>query len=96
MRTATTSTQPCLLSELASGIDALYLSGRGQLRPGLTVRPHGWGRYRYCIDHWTARIGLTTSSHLPPVRIQPRSEYLHGIGPTKAVGCLAEPLRESR
>lgn len=116
MPTAPTSTQPCLLTEVASGVDALYLSGRGRPRTEvldalediralavkvnqplptiiddvcLTVWPHGWGKYRYCIDHPTARIGMTASSHLPPVRIQPRSEYLHGVGPTAAVDALS-------
>ena len=64
--------------ELASGIDALYLSGRGELlsdtlelleeRRGcaeefglaapveigpleFSLAPHGWGKYRYCLDH---------------------------------------------
>ena len=110
-----TSTRP--LTELASGVDALYLSGHGQPRPEvidaledirslatrvneplptiiddvpLIVAPHGFGKYRYCIDHPHARIGVTTSRHIPPVRIQPRSEYLHGIGPTAAVPALTE------
>lgn len=113
------TTQPTVqpLVELASGVDALYLSGRVQPRPEvldaledirglavkvnqplptiidnicLTVWPHGWGKYRYCIDHPAARIGLTASRHLPPVRVQPRSEYLHGIGPTAAITALSE------
>lgn len=99
MPTADTTAQHRPLSELASGVDALYLSGRCHPRPevldalediralavkvnrplptiiddvGLTIWPHGWGKYRYCIDHPNARIGLTASSHLPPMRIQRR------------------------
>jgi len=93
--------------ELASGVDALYLSGQvdvpteflqrldqyravaqaggspvpfsfGGIEFGLA--PHGWGRYRFCLSHESGLIGITTSKLLPPVRIQPRAEYLHGLG----------------
>ena len=36
------------------------------------IAPHGWGKYRFCLDHDLARIGFSTSRHLPTVRIQPR------------------------
>jgi hypothetical protein len=39
-----------------------------------------------------ARIGFSTSRHLPTVRIQPRSEFLHAVGPTAAVATLREAL----
>ncbi len=85
--------------ELASGVDALYLSGNGYLSKGFLARldeermfadrasrpvpfelgdlvlglaPHGWGKYRFCLDHETGRIGFSASRRLPPVRIQPR------------------------
>ena len=104
------------MGELASGVDALYLSGRGRLYeasladvegirqlavgsniplplvrgddPVVMVAPHGWGKYRYCLDHPSARIGLTVSQHLPSVRVQFRSEHLHAIGPERAVAAL--------
>jgi hypothetical protein len=105
------------LRELASGVDALYLSGRGVIRAGvvealeeiraiavqvsqplptvidvltLTVAPHGWGKYRYLCDYPGVRIGITTSRHLPTVRLQPRSEYLHGAGPEQVVADVGE------
>ena len=86
------------LRELASGVDALFLSGHGYLSKGFLARleeermfadrvsvpvpfelgpltlglaPHGWGKYRYCLDHETVRIGFTSSRRLPSVRIQP-------------------------
>src|SRR5271157_127745 len=107
------------LRELASGVDALYLSGRAELpkrflarledcrtwaaeakRPApcpigdLTfgIAPHGWGKYRYCLDHEMARIGFSTSRHLPTVRVQPRAEFLHAVGPEAAVAALQEVL----
>jgi hypothetical protein len=107
------------LSELASGIDALYLSGRAELskrflarlegcrtwageakRPApceigdrtVGIAPHGWGKYRFCLDHEMARIGFSTSRHLPTVRVQPRSEFLHAVGPDAAVAALHEVL----
>jgi hypothetical protein len=39
-----------------------------------------------------ARIGFSTSRHLPTVRIQPRSEFLHAIGPAAAVAQLRDSL----
>ena len=107
------------LRELASGIDALYLSGRAELpkrflarledsrawaaeakRPApceigelvFGIAPHGWGKYRFCLDHEMARIGFSTSRHLPTVRVQPRSEFLHAVGPEVAVATLHEVL----
>jgi hypothetical protein len=107
------------LRELASGVDALYLSGRAELprrflarlencrawaaeakRPApceigehtFGIAPNGWGKYRFCLDHHMARIGFSTSRHLPTVRIQPRSEFLHAIGPAAAVAQLRDSL----
>ena len=86
------------LRELASGVDALYLSGRAQLpkrflarleddrawpaeakRPApceigelvFGIAPHGRFKYRFCLDHEMARIGFSTSPHLPTVRGPP-------------------------
>src|ERR1035437_4625630 len=83
---------------LASGVDALYLSGQGYLSKAFLARleehrvfadqvsipvpfdlgpmtfglaPHGWGEYRYCMDHEHGRIGFTSSRKLPSIRIQP-------------------------
>jgi len=107
------------LRELASGVDALYLSGRAELpkrflarledcrawageakRPApcqigdLTfgITPHGWGKYRFCLDHEMARIGFSISRRLPTVRIQPRSRFLHAVGPEAAVRAVYELL----
>ncbi len=104
---------------MASGIDALYLSGRADIPKPLLARledgrawaveakraapcqighlvfgiaPHGWGKYRFCLDHHMARIGFSTSRHLPTVRIQPRSEFLHALGPRDVVAALQEVL----
>ena len=56
------------------------------------IAPHGWGKYRFCLDHHMARIGFSTSRHLPTVRVQPRSEFLHAVGPEAAVATLREVL----
>ena len=103
------------LRELASGIDALYLSARADLPADLVSylelcrawatemrRPapceiggtyfgmagHGWGKYRFCLDHPMARINFSTSRHLPAVRVQPRAEYLHAEGPEAVVATI--------
>ena len=100
------------LTELASGVDALYLSGRTSLSQELLTRleatrtlanelggsppfqfgalemlmaPHAFGKHRYCLTHPYGRIGITPSLHLPAFRIQPRAEFLHGVGPRAAV-----------
>jgi len=98
--------------ELASGIDALYLSGnaivseslREQLAVGRAaaeragepqpfnfgngticeIAHHGWGRYRYRLSHPHGLIGINPDSLMPPIRIQPRAEFLHGVGPLEA------------
>jgi hypothetical protein len=107
------------LNELASGVDACYLSGHGRLEPAFVERlertrelaeaaqapmglclgevtfglaPHGWGRYRYLACHEMGRIGFSTTGHLPVVRIQPRAELLHAVGPAAAVAGFAELL----
>lgn len=96
------------VTELASGIDALYLSGRGSLTPSLlqaleacrreaervdapvplaiagiefAVEPRSFGKYRYRLAHRAGLVGITTSQHLPTLRVQPRAEFLHGVGP---------------
>lgn len=106
--------------ELASGVDALYLSGHGYLSKGFLARleeermfadrvsvpvpfelgpltlglaPHGWGKYGYCLDHETGRIGFTPSRRLPSVRIQPRAEFLHAVGPEETVRHFADLVR---
>jgi hypothetical protein len=106
--------------ELASGVDALYLSGHGYLSKGLLARleeerifadrvsvpvpfdlgpltfglaPHGWGKYRYCLDHETGRIGFTASRRMPSLRIQPRAEFLHAVGPEETVRYFADLVR---
>jgi hypothetical protein len=56
------------------------------------VAPHGWGKYRYCLDHPIARLGFTECRHLPSVRVQPRSEFLHASGPEDVLAALHELL----
>jgi hypothetical protein len=48
--------------------------------------PFRLGKYRFCLDRWNpshqmAHIGFSTSQHLPTVRIEPRAEFFHAIGP---------------
>ena len=108
------------MCEVASGVDALYLSAHGYLSKGFPARleeerifadrvsvpvpfelgpltlglaPHGWGKYRYCLDHETGRIGFTPSRRLPSVRIQPRAEFLHSVGPEETVRHFADLVR---
>jgi hypothetical protein len=95
------------LVELASGVDALYLSGWAALSPLLCeqlhdkqlaaraagepqpfkfggtefkIWPHGFGRFPYRLEHRHGVLQLNPNSNLPPIRIQPRAEFLHGVG----------------
>lgn len=107
------------LTELASGVDSLYLSGRCELPQDLLrsleegkeaasreepvdfifgeqpckLAGHGWGKYQYRLQHAHGLIGLTTSSALPTVRIQPRAEFLHGIGVGSALAWFDQMVR---
>jgi len=117
---ANTQLQAPEVTELASGVDALYLSGHGYLPKAFLARleesrlfadrvslpvpfelgpltfgltPHGWGRYRFCLDHESGRIGFTSSTKLPAVRIQPRAEFLHSVGPAGTVHHFDQLLR---
>jgi hypothetical protein len=106
--------------ELASGVDALYLSGwapipqdvRERLLQGreraeglgepvplrfggedFEIKPHGVRRYPFCLQHEHGMILLNPSSGaLPPVAVQPRSAFLHGVGPLRAAAWFQEIL----
>ena len=56
---------------------------------------HGWGKYSYCLRHRHGQVGLTASSALPAVRVQPRAEFLHGAGPLAAVAWFEEVLGQA-
>jgi hypothetical protein len=58
------------------------------------VAPHGFQRYRFCLDHPYGRVGISTSSHLPTFRVQPRAEFLHGAGPQGVVDWYRSLLEE--
>ncbi len=106
---------PGPLAELASEVDAFYLSGRAHVPQGFLDRlerdrrvadarhrpvplvigeeiavlaDHAWGRYRFCLNTRLGRIGLTESEHLPAIRVQPRAETLHSLGPTATVAAV--------
>jgi hypothetical protein len=109
------------LVELASGIDALYLSGRAALGAAFLERlaaargkaessggsdsvsiggvefevaSHGMGRYRYCLSHRYGQVGVSPSTHLPGLRVQPRTEFLHGLGVREACSWFMAVLGE--
>jgi hypothetical protein len=100
------------VAEVASGIDALYLSGWAD-PPGSVfvelararqaaeesdgpvpfmvgdvefgVLPRASGKYKYSLVHPQVQLAVTPSEHFPTLRVQPRSELLHGIGPAAAL-----------
>ena len=110
------------LTELASGVDAMYLSGKSQLPASLkadleTARAeaaglgqavdfefagrvwrlagHGLLKWRYRLDSDVGLVGLTESPSIPTVRVQPRAELLHAIGPADAIHVFTEPIESA-
>lgn len=92
---------------LASGVDALYLTGKctvpadlfdalesaravaGErreevpLRVGGEVFRVGWGplnRWRFRLLHRHALVGMSTSSSIPGLYVQPTAEFIHAVG----------------
>lgn len=51
----------------------------------VTVQPHSFGKYRYCVKHDLGLLGFTPSKKLPAVRFQPSSIALHALGPDGTV-----------
>lgn len=103
---------------LASGVDALYLTGKGIVPVELVevlasereraaadrasggegravafgshefvVGWGGWDNYRFRLDApGKALIGLVSSSeNFPSIRVQPRAEFLHAVGPREVL-----------
>ncbi len=58
------------------------------------VTPFGWGRYPYRMSHEYGLIGFTSSEHLPAVRVQPKAQLLHGIGPAATVDTFSSLVSE--
>jgi hypothetical protein len=56
---------------------------------------HGWGKYSYCLRHPHGQVGLTASSALPALRVQPRAEFLHGAGPLPTVAWFEDVLGQA-
>ena len=48
-----------------------------------SLAPHGWSKYRYCLEHPIGRVGATSSTFIPALRVQPRSEFIHAVGPAQ-------------
>lgn len=60
----------------------------------MLMAPHSFGKHRYCLTHPYGRIGITPSLNLPAFRIQPRAEFLHGVGPRAAVQGFRDLIEE--
>lgn len=100
------------LSELASGVDSFYLSGRGRLSAPLlddlerarhearaTQSPQEFdaggetflvaarplNKYPFRLDHENGVVGLTASTHLPTVNVQPSAAFIHAAGVESAI-----------
>jgi len=112
---AASSTSDVLRSdvvELASGIDALYVSGHAEVPPALLERleearaasmvaggpihikfsgehvrinPRAFLKYKYWLSHAYGEIGVSPSGSMPPIRFQPKAEYLHAVTPWVAM-----------
>lgn len=82
-----------LLPELFARLDRLKLLAQEEHKPvsfdfgGTTfgVSPSSWGMYRYCLVQLYGQIGLSPRTRIPQIRIQPRTEAIHGFGAVGAV-----------
>lgn len=82
------SGQSILLPELFARLDKAKLLAQEEHKPvafefgGTTfgVSPSGFGLYRYCLVHPCGQIGLSPSTNIPQIRIQPRTEAIQGFG----------------
>ena len=78
-----------LRSQLADGKAAAHEANSSlPFRFGRTefeIEPFGMGKYPYRLSRPEGVIGIHPDSVLPTLRIQPRAEFLHGVGPTAAV-----------
>jgi hypothetical protein len=82
------SGKAALTPELFERLDEAKILAQEEHRPvafefaGSTfaVSPSGFGLYRYCIVHPYGQIGLSPSTNIPQIRIQPRTEAIHGFG----------------
>ena len=52
------------------------------------LSPYGLQKYRYRLSHRFGTLGVTPSAVLPPMRFQPRAEFLHGYGVDFAVDAI--------
>jgi len=50
-----------------------------------TVGGGGFQRYGFRLDHPNGVVGVSTSSSLPALRVQPRATFIHGVGVEAAV-----------
>jgi hypothetical protein len=55
---------------------------------------HAWGLYPVLIVHEFGRFGFTQSEHVPGIRLQIQSSYLHAVGPLAALAWFTERLSE--
>jgi hypothetical protein len=85
-----------LLESLEAG--RAEAEGLGEAVPfnfaGITWRlgKSGFLKWRFCLDSDFGRVGLTASASIPTVRIQPRAELLHAIGPADTVAMFTDPI----
>jgi hypothetical protein len=108
-----------MIVKLASGIDAMYLSGRCPVPDEFLdrlerakeeveitgvevpipvrdaefrVQKHGFGKYRFNLAHQHGTVGVSSSTKLPALRIQPRATFIRGVGAGKVVDWFRDQL----
>ncbi|MDP3984227.1 MAG: hypothetical protein Q8Q52_04375 [Acidimicrobiia bacterium] len=52
------------------------------------LAPYGVQKYEYWLSHEYGALGVSSKKSIPPLRWQPRSELLHGIGVESALDAL--------
>jgi hypothetical protein len=74
----------------ARAVDAVVPFYFGGIEFGLA--PYGLQKYEYWLSHEYGALAVTSSTVLPPLRWQPRSEFLQGLGVESSVEAIRSLL----
>ena len=56
------------------------------------VLPYSWQKYPVALVHPHGQLGFTDSAHIPSIRLQLRSEFIHAVGAQEALDWFTQVL----
>ncbi len=54
-----------------------------------------FGKYRFRLEHEFGLVGVSPGGHLPAIRVQPRAELIHGVGPAAGLEWFTSRCEEA-